>query len=141
MTLVWLLAGLLLGAGFLVFARSRYGKGAQTLALGLVVAAVVYVGFALWYGAAPHWLLLEGAGVAVYGAFAWLGLRQSVYWLAVGWALHVGWDVGLHLSGTGAAHAPEAYVWICVSFDLLVAAFVAGYNHSQAAAQADTVAG
>ena len=39
-----------------------------------------------------------------------------------------GRDAGLHLRGAGAGHAPEWYVLACLSFDLLVAAYVVRYR-------------
>jgi len=127
-TTLWLLLGLFLGVAFLAFARTRGGAERRVLALGLLVAAVIYVGFAL-IGAGPAWLLVEMLGVAAYGVLAWLGLRRSPLWLAAGWALHPAWDVGLHLVGAGAAFAPEWYATACISFDLLVAGYiVAGFR-------------
>jgi outer membrane protein assembly factor BamB len=122
-TTLWLLLGLILGGAFLAFARAQRGAERRVLALGLLVAAAIYVGFAL-IGAGPVWLLVEALGVAAYGVLAWLGLRRSPFWLAVGWALHPAWDVCLHLVGAGAAFAPEWYAIACISFDLLVAAYI-----------------
>ncbi|MFB3132329.1 MAG: DUF6010 family protein [Rhodothermales bacterium] len=120
----WLVLGFVLGAAFLVFARRR---GAQRkrrlLAVGLVVAALIYVGFAVaWADAA--WMMIELGGVLVFTGLAVLGLKRSALWLAVGWALHPAWDVGLHLVGAGAAFAPAWYAVACISFDLLVATYV-----------------
>lgn len=124
MTVLWLFLGLALGAAFLALARARGRGEVRILALGLLVAALIYVAFAL-AGADGKWVLVEVAGVAVYGALAWLGLRRSLLWLAAGWALHPLWDAGLHLMGGGAAFAPEWYVLACISFDLLVGAYIA----------------
>lgn len=124
MTILWLLLGFVLGGLFLVYARAQGHAQRRVLAFGLVIAAVIYVGFAL-DGAGPVWVLVEILGVGVYGALAWLGLRRSVLWLALGWALHTLWDAGLHLTGAGAAFAPEWYAVLCISFDLLVAGYIA----------------
>lgn len=123
MTTVWLLLGALVGAAFLAFARSRRGAEMMVLSLGLLVAALIYLGFALSEGE-PVWLLVEALGVAAYGGLAWLGLRRSSLWLAAGWALHPAWDIGLHLVGAGAAVAPEWYATACISFDLLIAGYI-----------------
>ena len=87
-------------------------------AMALLVAAAVYVGFAL---AAPHpyWLLVEGAGLGLFGAVAWLGLRRSAWWLSVGWLAHVGWDL-LH-GGGHAAFVPGWYPALCAGFDPVIA--------------------
>ena len=122
--MLWLLLGLVFGALFLAFARAQGQAEVRTLAAGLVVAAIIYVGFA-FAQASVSWVLFEIAGVAFYGALAWLGIRHSVLWLAAGWALHTLWDTWLHLFGGGASFAPEWYVVACISFDLLVAVYVA----------------
>ena len=122
---LWLLLGLALGGAFLVLARMQGSGERRLLALGLVIAALVYVGFAVAGGAPAGWLLAEGLGVVLYGGFAWLGLRRAPGWLAAGWALHAAWDGGLHLAGVGARFTPDWYVLACLSFDLLVGAYVA----------------
>jgi hypothetical protein len=117
-----LLIGALLGALFAVAAR-RYGGESElrVFAVGLVVAALIYVGFAL-PTADGRWLMLETAGVAIFGGVAWFGVVRPA-WLATGWMAHVIWDVGLHLDraqpvvGTG-------YPLACIGFDLIVAGFL-----------------
>jgi hypothetical protein len=39
--------------------------------------------------------------------------------------LHPLWDVGLHYLGPGRSFAPETHAISCLSFDLLVVAFIA----------------
>jgi hypothetical protein len=92
---------------------------------GPLIAALIYVGFATASSAYVPWLVLETLGVGFYGALAWLGLRYSPWWLALGWATHPAWDVGLHLVGDGSAFTPAWYSVACVSFDLLVAVYLA----------------
>lgn len=123
-TVIWLVLGLILGGAFLAFARARQRAEPRVLALGLLAVALIYVGFALT-GAGAWWVLVEAIGVAGYGTLAWFGLRHSTLWLAVGWALHSAWDVVLHLVGAGAAFTPEWYTLTCISFDLLVAGYIA----------------
>jgi len=115
----WILAGTAGGAGFAAFARARRG----VLAGGLVVAALLYVAFAAWHGAAADWWAIECGGVLVFGALAGGGWRSSPYWLAAGWGAHPLWDAGLHLAGPGAGIVAGAYVFACIGFDLLVAAY------------------
>ena len=63
-------------------------------------------------------------GVAVFGGIGLLGLRGSLWWIVAAWALHPLWDVGLHYLGPGRSFAPETYTIACLSFDLLVAAYI-----------------
>lgn len=117
------LAGAVLGALFALLADSRTRPGeVRLLALGLVVAALVYVAFAL-SRADGRWLALEAIGLALFAGLAWLGLRVSLWWLALGWVVHVGWDVGLHLDRTQPLVGPW-YPLACVGFDLVVAGFL-----------------
>ena len=44
--------------------------------------------------------------------------------LAAGWALHIAWDMTLHLRGAGAEYTPTWYPWACLSFDLVIAGAV-----------------
>lgn len=121
----WFVFGLVVAAIFIVGARRLGLRGERRLlALGLVVAALVYVGFAVvWAGGA--WIVVELGGVIIFAGLAVLGLNRSPMSLAVGWGLHPVWDAGLHLMGAGAAFAPAWYVVACLSFDLLVAGYIA----------------
>lgn len=121
----WLVLGLVLGMALLSYARSRGCRfEKRVLAIALIVAAVIYVGFSLVWGN-PGWFFIELAGVPVYGLFYWLSVRYSFYWLAIGWAVHPAWDVFLHLTGPGHFIAPEWYAIACISFDILVAGYIA----------------
>jgi hypothetical protein len=116
------LAGAVLGAFFALLARMLVPAGElRLLALGLLVAALIYVGLAL-PSADWRWLGLEATGVIVFGGLAWLG-RRAAGWLALGWMTHVGWDVGLHLDRP----QPVVGAWYplsCIGFDLIVAGFL-----------------
>ena len=115
--------GLVLGVALIVYARSSKRSENTILAMGLVVAAAIYVGFALIWGNTT-WFLIELAGVPAYAIFYWLSVRFSVVWLAAGWAAHPVWDVLLHLKGPGHFVAPEWYVVACISFDVLIAVYI-----------------
>lgn len=125
MQLLWLFIGLLSVVPLLLMAHRETNIGAlNTLGIGLVVAALLYVVFALIWGDTA-WVLVELLiGVTIYGAFFWLAKRFSALWLAAGWALHTLWDMALHLYGIGTHIVPEWYAWACVSFDLAVAAYI-----------------
>jgi hypothetical protein len=120
-------AGVVLGS-LLVFAtRHRTADARRRLyATWLVLAALIYVGFAAVGRARGAWLGYELLGVVVFGALAWIGRRHGRA-LASGWAAHVLWDVLLHVGNRpGAIYTPQWYPWVCVSFDLLVAAATLG---------------
>lgn len=122
-TILSLIIGIIFAFALVRFARTKtLREEKQIYSLGILVAALIYVGFALIGGASARWLMLEGLGVFFYGVAAWLGLqRRSSSLLALGWFAHVGWDVLLHLAGGGADYTPFWYPWLCLSFDLVIA--------------------
>jgi hypothetical protein len=123
--LLGLLAGLVLSLLLVRVAGRRGPRAARRVyALGLLVAALVYLGLALGGRASGRWLAAEAAGLVVFGLAALVGLRRWPAVLAAGWAAHVGWDVPLHLDGAGAVYTPDWYPWLCVSFDLVLAGAV-----------------
>lgn len=120
-----MLLGAALGGLFGLVARARGRAGERRLlGVGLLLAAAIYVGFALPARDAG-WLLLEAAGLAVFGALAWLGVRASLWWLVLGWVTHVGWDVELHLERSQPV-VGDWYPLLCIGFDLVVAGFLLG---------------
>ena len=120
MIALWLALGLAGGAAFAWAGRAR---PLAWWGAGLAVAAALYVAFALARGDLAH-AAVEASGAALYGAVAWVGVRQRRAGpVALGWALHPVWDLGVHL-GAGLP-APAWYVWACLSFDVLVGAALA----------------
>jgi hypothetical protein len=105
------------------FTREIYGRA--LLAIFLITAAGAYFGFAVLAGVSPLWILVELVGVIIFGVMALLGLRDSAWWLALGWALHPLWDVVLHLWGPGSSFASQPYAIACITFDWVVAAYIA----------------
>lgn len=122
--LFWLLLGLVGAIGFLVVARVKPEKELPTIGIGLVVTALIYVGFAVIADASSSWIATEILGVGIYGLLAVLGLRYSKWWLALGWILHPLWDIGLHFYKSGSVFTPTWYALACVSFDVLVAVYI-----------------
>jgi hypothetical protein len=86
-TFAWLLLGLVAGGAFLAYSKSFGRARRKLLANALVIAAVIYVGFAA-LGGLPVWVLFESLGVVIFAFIAWLGLHRSTTWLAIGWAVH-----------------------------------------------------
>ncbi len=120
-----LVLGTILSLALVGLAR-RYPPVSERVfyAVGLVIAALVYVVFGVAGGASAQWLAVEILGVLLYGTAAWAGLRSRPWLLAAGWSAHVAWDVLFHLSGAGADYTPDWYPWFCVSFDLVMAGAV-----------------
>ncbi|MEM7481789.1 MAG: DUF6010 family protein [Acidobacteriota bacterium] len=122
--LFWLVVGAALAALFLRLATLRRQGSRGILAVGLMIAAWIYVFFGGISEAGSGWLAIELAGVLLFSLFALLGIRRSGYWLAAGWGLHTVWDLGLHFVGPGRSLAPARYAVACLSFDLVVSAWI-----------------
>jgi hypothetical protein len=121
----WLIAGASGGALFVLIAHALRRHMRQTLFCGLVVAALAYVIFSIHGRTSASWVALELLGVAVYGSLAFFGRRGSQWWLVAGWALHPIWDLALHYFGPGSAFAPAPYALACLSWDPIVAGYIA----------------
>ena len=119
-TVIALVVGIVLASAYLFWTRAQPDAGRRLYTIGLVVTPLIYFVFALVGRASARSLALEASGVLLYGAGAWIGFRWSATVPALGWALHVVWDVALHLQGAGALYTPDWYPWGCASFDLMV---------------------
>ncbi len=117
-------ASMLVAVAFVLSRFTRDIVGRSLLAFVLFGAAFMYIVFAVRAGESGYWIVGELAGVGVYGAMALRGLRGSPWRLAAGWAAHPIWDVALHHIGPGGTFAPDSYTITCISFDLLVAAYI-----------------
>ena len=90
---IWLLIGILLALLFLLLARSRGTKSEPTvLAIGLLVAAIIYIGFALRWGN-TQWIAIEVGGLLLYALFVLLAQRHNLIWLAIGLSSLIGWGL------------------------------------------------
>lgn len=116
---------LMIAIAFLLSRLTWEVVGRAFLVILLFTAAGAYFGFVIMANVAPIWLLIELLQIVVFGTMALIGLRGSPYWLAIAWALHPVWDVGLHYIGPGSSFAPFTYAIACVSFDLVVAVYIA----------------
>ena len=111
----------------IAFLLSRFVKdiaGRTLLATVLFAAAGAYFGFAFNETTPRIWVLIELLQVVAFGILGLYGWRGSPYWLALGYALHPLWDFGVHHVGPGRSFAPVPYVFACVSFDWVVAAYI-----------------
>lgn len=126
-TFVWLLLGGLLGAVYVWFAITRTANSQRIFAVGLMVAALIYVGLALLNPAARPYLPLELVGFGIYTVAAILSWRGSRWWLVAGWGLHPVWDLLVHYAATTGAEVvvPYWYAVACLSFDIIVAFAIA----------------
>src|SRR5437867_1079910 len=110
--------GVVLGALFVALAQRLHAER-SCYAVGLVCAALIYVGFALARTGRTR-LPLELGGLGLYSAVALLGAWRWPRLLSIGWGAHAAWDVILH-SGIRVAPATVWYPPACLGFDLVVA--------------------
>ena len=123
-TFLQLLVGALGCVVFISIVRKLALKREMTqYAIGLVVAALIYVVFAVAGGAPLSWLLLESGGVVLFSLVALIGVRISTWALIIGWVAHTVWDVLLH-KVLSVGFVPEWYPVGCLGFDLLLAAYI-----------------
>ena len=119
-----ILIGAIACVAFIVAARQLGWKRELRLyAAGLFIAALIYVGFVA-RDATPRWLVIELAGLLVFTLLALAGVKISAWILAAGWAAHAFWDLLLHKLQS-AAFVPDWYPLTCLSFDLLLAIYIA----------------
>ena len=136
-----LLIGMVACGVFIVVARSLgQQRELRLYAIGLVIAALIYVGFTAQGVAPPGWLALELAGLLVFTLCAWLGLKVSALILALAWAAHAAWDVILNKL-LDVAFVPDWYPLVCVGFDLLLAGYIAVRVKNGAFKRKDNYAG
>jgi hypothetical protein len=120
-----LLAGVLAAVLFIFLVRGLFAgsRALNVYALSLVITALIYVVFAVRGGATGSQLWLELAGAALFTSFAVQGRKVPMF-LVAGWAGHSLWDLILHKLMDGMT-VPSWYPLACLSFDLVVAAYIA----------------
>jgi hypothetical protein len=112
--------GAALGLGFVLGARALAPRRQLAAwAIGLLAAALIYVGFAARAEGARG-LAPALAGVAVFGPVALVGLRGLPLVLALAWVSHVAFDVAFERA-LAPGVAPTGYAALCAGFDLAVA--------------------
>jgi hypothetical protein len=116
--------GALAAIGFSYLVQSLAGRrGAVVYGIGLIAAALVYFVAALSGGHKS--ILTETLGLGIFSAMAIFSLRRAPILLALGWLLHVGWDLSAYPL-TSASSMPHWYRWFCAGFDLVIAGYIVG---------------
>jgi hypothetical protein len=123
-TVIQLLIGILSCFIFVLVARrADLKREVKVYTMALIAAALIYVGFAVGTGAALPWVALEVGGLALFSLIALLGLRFSVWMLALGWAAHAVWDALLD-EVLKVGFVPSWYPAVCIGFDLFLAVYI-----------------
>ncbi len=90
---------------------------------GLLIAALAYIGFVLINGKDHQYLPLELGGLAFFSLLVFLSNKYSLYFLSLGWAMHIGWDSLLH-SYTATPYVPLHYIEACIGFDIVISGYI-----------------
>ncbi len=97
-------------------------RRAQPYAVGLVMAALIYVGFSIAdFNLA--WVGIELVGLLIFSVIVFFAFKYSPYVLALGWAAHAVWDVTLH-NAKATPFVPRWYPMVCIGFDLAIAVYL-----------------
>ena len=115
--------GVILAGGLLIYCR-RFSVAARyhLLALALAIASSLYVVFA-FLALDKIWIAIEIGGLLLFVLFIWMAYHYSFWFIALGWLLHIVWDIGVHPHET-APYIPQWYSWLCVGFDAAVAFYL-----------------
>lgn len=117
------IAGVVAGAVSLAstqkLANGSLVREQRAWAIYLVVAALIYIGFSLFGGAEPRWVMIESGGVLLYGGLAVAGALRAPRLIALGWLAHSLWDLVIHPNGH-PGFVPSWYPPVCLGFDVVV---------------------
>ena len=90
---------------------------------GLIIAAFAYVAFVLINGTDTQNLPLEIGGLVLFSLLVFLSSKYSLYFLSLGWAMHIGWDSLLH-SYVTTPYVPLHYIESCIGFDIVISGYI-----------------
>ncbi len=120
--ILWVLFGLATGAATIALARALDRE--RTLLGGLLV--VLGIWYLLWGvadGRSFDVLLPQILGGVFFATCGVLGLRSSLVFLAIGWALHAGWDFASPLF-SDVSYMPSWTAPACLGYDLLLGGYL-----------------
>ncbi|BAY87587.1 hypothetical protein NIES267_71110 [Calothrix parasitica NIES-267] len=92
-------------------------------AVALILAASIYVGFSF---SSQHntWIFTETIGVIIFSVIAFLGVKFSPWFLAMGWLTHPAWDLFIDNHKLNI-FVPHWYPTVCIGYDIMIALCIA----------------
>jgi len=116
-------AVMLLTLSFIYYLTKRHRRRLSLfLMYGLVVTALSYLVLAM-FSADPLLIAIEVVGSLLFLSFVWLAYQYSFWFLAMGWLLHIAWDMGAHPFGS-APYVPGWYPVVCAAIDLVIGLYL-----------------
>lgn len=92
-------------------------------AVALIIAALIYVGFSS-LSQNTTWIFTEILGVIIFSIIAFVGIKFSPWFLAMGWLIHPAWDLLLDNHNL-TAFVPQWYPTVCIGYDIAIALYIA----------------
>jgi len=136
-SVAWLLsvsAGILLAVLFVYYLHRWHRRRKHALlGYGLIITALIYVVLAA-ISANALWIVIEVVGSLLFLLLVWMAYQYSFWFLAMGWLIHIVWDIGGH-PFSNAPYIPDWYPAMCAGFDLVVGLYIVGMlvSHSRRA--------
>ena len=100
-------------------------RAQQLYAIGLFVAALIYVGFAGLNHGIAH-MGFEGAGLLIFGVLSAMGARRLPLLLGLGWLAHGGWD--FWHAAHHSHYVPSWWPAFCVGYDWVVGVYILTFH-------------
>ena len=95
----------------------------QIYAAALIIAASIYVGFSSLRQNIT-WIFTEIMGVIIFSIIAFMGVKFSRWFLAMGWLIHPAWDLLIDNHNL-TAFVPQWYAKVCIGYDIAIALYIA----------------
>lgn len=92
-------------------------------AAALIIAASIYVGFSS-LSQNNTWIFTEIIGVIIFSVIAFVGIKFSAWFLAMGWLIHPVWDLLIN-NHKLATFVPYWYPIVCIGYDFVIALYIA----------------
>ena len=131
-----LIIGIILaGVSILLIQVFPSGIHQKIYAIALMIAASIYVIFSSLSNNI-NWVFIELSGVILFGVIAFLGVKFSPWFLAIGWFAHPVWDLLID-NHTSSIFVPQWYPTICIGYDLAIALYIVWECSTSRALKAD----
>lgn len=91
-------------------------------AVALIIAASIYLGFSL-LSQNTTWIFTETVGTITFSLIAFIGVKFSPWFLAMGWLIHPVWDLLID-NHKLTTFVPYWYPTFCIGYDIVIALYI-----------------